>query len=67
MQEKGIFPTFVRLCNSKRKGTVAVRINVKNDDFERVSENDFWPEYVYSRPWLSNQNWINKNETKDSS
>ncbi|CAB4009797.1 Hypothetical predicted protein [Paramuricea clavata] len=67
MQEKGIFPTFVRLFNSKRKGTVAVRINVKNDDFERVSGNDFWPEYVYSRPWLSKQNWINKNETKDSS
>ena len=66
MQEKGIFPTFVRLFNSKRKGTVAVLINVKNDDFEHVSENDFWPEYVYSRPWLSKRNWINKNETKDS-
>jgi hypothetical protein len=66
MQEKGIFPTFVRLFNSKQKGTVAVLINVKNDDFEHVSENDFWPEYVYSRPWLSKQNWITKNETKDS-
>jgi hypothetical protein len=41
MQEKGISPTFVRLFNSKRKGTVAVRINVKNDEFERVSEDDF--------------------------
>jgi hypothetical protein len=48
MQEKVISPTFVRLFNSKRKGTVAVRINVRNDDFERISENDFWPEYVYS-------------------
>jgi hypothetical protein len=39
MQEKGISPTFVRLFNSKRKGTVAVRINVKNDDFGHVVEN----------------------------
>jgi hypothetical protein len=28
-QEKGIFPTFVRLFNSKRKGTVAVRILIR--------------------------------------
>ena len=43
MQEKGVFLTFVRLFNSNRKGTVAARINVKNDDFYRVSENNFWP------------------------
>jgi hypothetical protein len=27
---------------------------------------DFWTEYVYSRLWLSKQNWINNNEIKDT-
>ena len=36
MNKKGITPTFVRLMKSKRKGTVAVRVNVLNDDFERA-------------------------------
>ena len=50
---------WLQVKNSKRKGSVAVRINVKNDDFDRVSENNFWPKYVYCRPWFSRQNWIN--------
>ncbi len=62
MEKKEAFPTFVRLFTSKRKGTVAVRVNVKSEDFERVRNDSFWPEYVYAREWLSKQNWINKNE-----
>ena len=63
MQKKGISPTFMRLFKSKRKGTVAVRVNVKSADFERVSDNKFWPKHVYAREWLSKAKWLNKNNT----
>lgn len=60
MERKGTSPTFVRLFSSKRKGTVAVRVNVNKEDFDRVLENEFWPEHVYARPWVSKQNWLKK-------
>ena len=63
MQKRGISPTFMRLFKSKRKGTVAVRVNVKSADFERVSDNEFWPKHVYAREWLSKAKWLNKNNT----
>ena len=63
MQKKGISPTFMRLFKSKRKGTVAVRVNVKLADFERVSDNEFWPKHVYAREWVSKAKWLNKNNT----
>ena len=63
MHKKGISPTFMRLFKSKRKGTVAVRVNVKSADFERVSDNEFWPKHVYAREWLSKAKWLNKNNT----
>ena len=53
MNKKGITPTFVRLMKSK-KGTVAVRVNVLNEDFERALVNEFWPNHVYAREWISN-------------
>jgi hypothetical protein len=65
MEKKGISPTFVRLFKSKRKGTVAVRVNVKLSDFETVSVNDFWPKHVYAREWISKQKWLKKNKTDD--
>ena len=61
-KKKGGSPTFVRLFTSERKGTVGVRVIVKSEDFERVCSDNFWPEYVYAREWLSKRNWINKNE-----
>ena len=65
MGKKGISPTFIRLFKSKRKGTVAVRVNVKTVNFERASDNDFWPKHVYAREWLSKPKWLNKNNTDD--
>ena len=47
MQKKGISPTFMRLFKSKRKGTVAARVNVKSVDFKTVSDNEFWPKHDY--------------------
>jgi hypothetical protein len=29
MEQRGISPTFIRIFNSKRKGTIAVRVNIK--------------------------------------
>jgi hypothetical protein len=63
INKKGITPTFVRLMKSKRKGTVAVRVNVLSEDFDRALEKDFWPKHVYVREWLSKQKWINKNSS----
>ena len=53
MEETGIYPTFIQIMKSKRKGTAAVRINVKTNDLKTVLEPDFWPENVYAREWLS--------------
>ena len=57
MKQKGISPTFIRIFNSKRKGTIAVRVNVNEEDFDCVCNNDFWPNHVYARQWLSKQSW----------
>ena len=60
MNRKGITPTFVRLMKSKRKGNVAVRVNVLNDDFELALKKQFWPMHVYAREWLSKERWSQK-------
>jgi hypothetical protein len=60
MEKKGISPTFVRLFKSRRKGTVAIRVNVKLSDFQTVSDNDFWPKHVYAREWISKQKLLKK-------
>ena len=53
VMKRNINPTFVRLMQSKRKGTMSVRINVVAKDFDVVKETSFWPDGVYARPWLS--------------
>ncbi|CAB4018282.1 Hypothetical predicted protein, partial [Paramuricea clavata] len=62
MERKGISPTVKRIFKSKRKGTVAIRVNVNSTDYERVLQNDFWPENVYARPWVSQAKWQDKNK-----
>jgi hypothetical protein len=57
MEQRGISPTFIRIFSSKRKGTIAVRVNINDEDFDCVSNNDFWPNHVYARQWLSKQSW----------
>ena len=53
MTKRNINPTFVRLMQSKRKGSMSVCINVVAKDFDVVKETAFWPDGVYARPWLS--------------
>ena len=57
MEQRGISPTFIRIFNSKRKGTIAVRVNINDEYFDCVSNNGFWPNHVYARQWLSKQSW----------
>ena len=65
MMKRNINPTFVRLMQSKRKGTTSVRINVVAKDFDVVKETPFWPEGVYARPWLSLAKWQDRLSTKE--
>ena len=53
-------PSVIRLLPSKRKGTVAVKINGFATDFETVLKNEFCPINVYVRPWLSVNKWFEK-------
>ena len=62
MEKRGIVPTFVRLMQSKRSGTMAIRINVNTKDVKQALENDFWPNHVYVREWLSKEKWSKKND-----
>ena len=57
MVDKKVNPTFVRLLKSQRRGTIAVRVNVNTEDFEQVCRNEFWPNNVYAREWLSEVSW----------
>ena len=34
MEQRGISPTFIRVFNSKLKGTIAVRVNINAEDFD---------------------------------
>ncbi len=60
MDNKGVVPTFIRTFKSRRKGTIAVRVNVKFEDYDRVCKNEFWPTNVYARPWISASKWGNR-------
>ena len=57
MENKGVIPTFIRILKSRRKGTIAVRVNVKYENFDQVCKNDFWPTNIYARPWISGRKW----------
>ena len=39
MENKGVIPTFIRILKSRRKGTIAIRVNVKYEILIRY----FWP------------------------
>ena len=62
---KGVNPSVVRLLTSKRKGTVAVKINVLSKDFGIVLKKEFWPTNVYVRPWYSVNKWSEKLKEKE--
>jgi hypothetical protein len=66
MERKGISPTVIKIFKSKRKGTVAIRVNVNSRDYQRVLQNDFWPENVYARPWVSQAKWQDKKKERAS-
>ena len=57
MEQKGVYPTFVRMMKSRRKGTVGVRINVIAADLKATLETGFWPKNIYAREWLSKERW----------
>ena len=48
MENKGVIPTFIRILKSRRKATIAVRVNVKYKNFDQVRKNDFWPTDIYA-------------------
>ena len=57
MEQKGVYPTFVRMMKSRRKETVGVRINVIAADLKAALETGFWPQNIYAREWLSKERW----------
>lgn len=57
MKGRNINPTYIRLMQSKRKGTTSIRINIAAKDFNVVKESAFWPDGVSARPWLSLAKW----------
>ena len=58
-EQKSVYPTFVRMMKSRRKGTVGlgVRINVIAADLKATLETGFWPKNIYAREWLSKERW----------
>ena len=59
MEQMSVYPTFVRMMKSRRKGTVGlgVRINVIAADLKATLETGFWPKNIYAREWLSKERW----------
>jgi hypothetical protein len=64
-RRRGFPQPLLGFLKAKRKGTVAVRVNVKLSDFQAVSDSDFWPKHVYAREWISKQKWLKRNKTDD--
>ena len=60
INRRGMNLSVIGLLPSKRKGIVAVKINMLAIDFKIVLKNEFWPTNVYVRPWLSVNKWSEK-------
>ena len=43
MENKGVIPTFIRILKSRRKGTIAIRVNVKYEILIRYAKMIFGP------------------------
>ena len=53
LQKRNIHPTHLRLFSSRRKGTKSAKLNVVASENLTLTENDFWPKFVSSKPWLT--------------
>jgi hypothetical protein len=64
--ERNITPTMVSTFQSKRKGTMSAKIHIPLTTSSVVLEKNFWPEFVYCKPWQQKidkkQNTLQKNK-----
>ena len=64
--ERNIAPTMVSTFQSKRKGTMSAKIHIPLTTSSVVLEKNFWPEFVYCKPWQQKvdkrQNTLQKNK-----
>ena len=64
--ERNITPTLVSTFQSKRKGTMSAKIHIPLTTSSVVLEKNFWPEFVYCKPWQQKvdkrQNTLQKNK-----
>ncbi|KAI8517974.1 hypothetical protein Bbelb_039910 [Branchiostoma belcheri] len=59
-RNKGVQLTFVRIMASKQKDTAFARINVPVEQAHLVVEDNFWPNGVKCRAWVSENTYRNK-------
>ena len=60
LNSRGVSPTLLHLFPSKRKGTLAAKINVHLKDCKQMMSHGFWPEHVNCRFWISNTKFESK-------
>lgn len=53
LNERNITVTFVRYFDKPNKRTASAHVNVAYEDGIRVGNPDFWPDGIFTKPWLS--------------
>ena len=59
-QGRNIRVTFVRYFDKPYKRTASAQLNVVADDGVIISNPDFWPAGIFTKPWLSRQQFISE-------
>ena len=59
-QGRNIRVTFVRYFDKPYKRTASAQLNVVADDGVIISNPDLWPAGIFTKPWLSRQQFISE-------
>ena len=53
-KQRNITPTYISIFQSRRKGTISAKVSILSSACS-VVQKDFWPRFVYCKPWLSKE------------
>lgn len=60
LAERNIRVTFIRYFEKPYRNMASAQLNVASEDAQIVSDPEFWPEGIFSKPWLSWQQFANE-------
>ena len=64
LNQRNVFPTYISIFKSRRKGTISSKIHVPTVVSSLLQGDNFWPKHVRCKPWKSGENKRNATEQK---